>query len=252
MSPHAPAPEGFRPRPHRRRESLAGRLAFHGRMLVDFQVLTVYRHLRRVLPGWSGAVLDVGCGQSPYRFLLDATRTRYVGLDIVDAGAFDYANPDVTTFDGGVFPFADGTFDAVLCTEVLEHVYEHTRLVGEIHRVLKPGGEGFITVPWSARFHYIPHDYFRYTPTALVRIFGMFSAVSVEPRGTDVTAIANKLVVLWCRGLAPSSAWRWILAPLWLAAAPLVAAWIAIAHVGLAFGWGSADDPLGYTIRIRK
>jgi SAM-dependent methyltransferase len=221
-------------------------------MLVDFQVLTVYRHLRRVLPGWSGEVLDVGCGQSPYRFLLDATRTRYVGLDIADAGAFGYANPDVTTFDGGVFPFADGTFDAVLCTEVLEHVYEHGRLVREIHRVLKPGGEGFITVPWSARFHYIPHDYFRYTPTALGRIFGMFSAVSVEPRGTDVTAIANKLVVLWCRGLAPSSAWRWILAPLWLAAAPLVAAWIAIAHVGLAFGWGSADDPLGYTIRIRK
>lgn len=46
------------------------------------------------------------------------------------------------------FPFADDTFDVVLCMEVLEHLgYSPSHMLAEAHRVLKPGGLMFITVP---------------------------------------------------------------------------------------------------------
>ena len=43
-----------------------------------------------------GKVLDVGCGQSPYRFLLDKNTTEYFGIDIEQAIQFDYKNDDIT------------------------------------------------------------------------------------------------------------------------------------------------------------
>ena len=173
--------ESFRPVANTPPTTLAGKARFYGRMLVDLQVLTVYRDLRRHLPDFRGEVLDVGCGQSPYRFLLDAHATHYVGIDILDADRFDYVNDDIVPFDGEHIPFADAQFDAVVCTEVLEHVPHFQLLVNEIHRVLKDGGRAVFTVPWSARYHYVPYDYFRYTPSSLRSMFAQFDNVAITP-----------------------------------------------------------------------
>ena len=48
---------------------------------------------------------------------------------------------------GYALPFADNTFDAVICSEVLEHLHEYNDAVAEIRRVLKPGGKFAATVP---------------------------------------------------------------------------------------------------------
>lgn len=244
--------ESFRPVSNTRSDSVLGKLKFYGRMALDLQILTIFRDAQRFMPKLSGEVLDVGCGQSPYRFLLDRSKTNYHGIDIADAQKFDYSNPEITPFNGVDIPFGNNSFDAIVCTEVLEHVFHHARLVSEMHRVLKPGGTGLITVPWSARYHYIPYDYFRYTPSALRDIFGSFSSVEVTPRGNDIAVIANKLIVLWARNLLPSSGARLLLVPLWILGLPLLFLCVCVAHLSLALSFGSSDDPLGYTVEIKK
>jgi ubiquinone/menaquinone biosynthesis C-methylase UbiE len=244
--------ESFRPLPNTPPTTFARKLTFFARLMFDLQVSTVYRDLRRRLPGFRGDVLDVGCGLSPYRFLLDARTTQYVGVDILDAERFDYANPGIVSFDGEHIPFPDGRFDAVICTEVLEHVANYQQLVDEIHRVMKVGAEAIVTVPWSARFHYVPYDFFRYTPSSLSTIFAGFAESSITPRGTDISVIASKLAVLWFRNAFPKQKRKLAWVPLWVLVSPLFLVVMAVAHLCTWTGAGSSDDPLGYTIVATK
>ena len=55
----------------------------------------------------------------------------------------------------------------VLATETLEHVSRPVRFLAEARRCLSPGGRLMLTVPFAARWHYIPHDYWRFTPSGL-------------------------------------------------------------------------------------
>jgi SAM-dependent methyltransferase len=244
--------ERFRPVANTRPDRFLGKVIFFGRMLLDLQVLTVYRDLKRELPFMSGKILDVGCGDSPYRHLLVPAKTQYVGMDIVSAVNFDYTDDNIVHFNGEDIPFKDETFDAFMCTEVLEHVENFTRLISEIYRVLKHGGRGVITVPWSARYHYIPYDFYRFTPSSLSTIFAAFSGVEIAPRGSDISVIASKLVVLWARNLLPKSCWLWILVPFWVLLLPVPIIAVFFAHGSLFLGWGATEDPLGYTILVYK
>lgn len=244
--------EHFRPVKNTAPTSWLGRLIFFGRMLLDFQILTIFRDLKTSVPAFRGNVLDVGCGQSPYRFLLDERVTDYYGIDIVDADKFDYANKDIICFNGRHIPFENEKFDCILCTEVLEHVFDYQDLVNEMRRVLRSGGVGIITIPWSARQHYVPHDFFRYTRFSLEKIFAEFDQVEIRPRGTDVAVIANKLLVLWARNLLPHEKWKILFVPVWLIFSPIPIAAVLLAHLCILFELGGHDDPLGFTIAVRK
>ena len=244
--------EGFRPVNHTPPTSFTGKIKFYGRMLLDLQILTIYRDIKKIIPAFKGNVLDVGCGQSPYKFLLNSAETKYFGIDIVDAEKFDYNNSDITPFNGEDIPFENGKFDAVICTEVLEHVQNYQRLINEMYRVMKPGSTGIITIPWSARYHYIPYDFFRYTPTSLQTMFGKFSKGKIRARGTDISNITNKVIVLWFRNLLPSQLWKWIFVPVWIALSPILIIVVLLAHLSLILNFGSDEDPLGYTIIVKK
>lgn len=221
-------------------------------MLLDLQILTIYSDIKNELPKFNGKVLDIGCGQSPYRYLLNASATEYKGIDVVEASSFDYVNNDITLFDGEIIPFEDNTFDAIICTEVLEHVYNHQTLVDEMYRVSKPNAKAIITIPFSARYHYIPYDFFRYTPSALEKIFSKFSKVEITPRGTDVLSICAKIIVLFFRNIIPNSFIKVICLPFWILMLPVLGITVFIAHVSRLFNLGSNLDPLGYTIKITK
>jgi hypothetical protein len=121
-----------------------------------------------------------------------------------------------------------------------------------MYRTMKPGGQAIITIPWSARYHYIPWDFFRYTPSSLKTMFAAFSEVKIKNRGTDIPNIGNKVIVLWFRNLIPAQAWKWIFVPVWVALSPILALTVLIAHLALIFNLGSDDDPLGYTILVKK
>jgi len=244
--------EKFRPVSNTPPETFTGKIKFYGRMLLDLQILTIFRDVKKELPHFRGNVLDIGCGQSPYNFLLNESATTYYGIDIVDAEKFDYNNSKITPFNGEDIPFENEKFDAVICTEVMEHVANYQKLTDEMYRVLKPGARGIVTIPWSARYHYIPWDYFRYTPSSLKMIFSKFSSFEIKPRGTDIAAISSKVIVLFFRNLIPAHAWKWIFVPLWIALSPILAITVLIAHISLVLNLGAEEDPLGYTIIIKK
>jgi len=123
-TPHETAGEVLPSPPFNAPVGFVGWSIFVLRLILDARVGSVWRAARRELPGWRGLVVDVGCGDSPWKRLLHPDAS-YVGLDVPHAdSAFGYARGrgEQVTYDGVNFPFADARFSHVLCTEVLENV----------------------------------------------------------------------------------------------------------------------------------
>jgi SAM-dependent methyltransferase len=237
--------ENFRPIPNTGPGSgVRGGLVFLVRRLLDLQVGTVFSTCEPWLRSRQGTVLEVGCGDQPYRFAL-GRRATYVGLDLAMAvDAFDKHSPsDMAIYAGGSFPYQAKRFDSVFHTETLEHVKNPLEFLRECARVLRPGGEMCFTVPFQARFHYIPYDYWRFTPTSLRMLLGRagFQNIRIVERGTDIVVASNKVLGI-CFRLGINR--PWLFAPL----APVIGVSLAIAHIALGFGFGSPDDCLGYTV----
>jgi SAM-dependent methyltransferase len=161
--------------------------------------------VQRALPRVHGEVLDVGCGYMPYKRLVLATpsrATRYIGLDLPDT---NYPRPDLE-WDGVTIPLPDRSIDSVLLTEVLEHCPDAESVLREIHRVLRPGGFLFLTVPFIWPIHCVPYDEFRYTPYSLRRFLARagFPDAPVEATGGRHAMLAVVLG-LWVRRRALTS-----------------------------------------------
>src|SRR5882762_1874079 len=93
------------------------------------------------LPPEIHRLLDVGGRGKPYAcFFADRVAHHYV-LDIEPAPSVDVVG------DARRMPFSDASMDVVLITQVLEHIPEPVAVIGEIRRVLKPGGTLLLTVP---------------------------------------------------------------------------------------------------------
>lgn len=248
------AKEAFKPIPVRRGEGPMADIAYAARQWIDLQLLTCIRFLRPRMHQMEGRVLDVGCGEMPFRAYLPS-EVQYQGLDVAEAVSFGMRdNPDIVHFDGVNIPFPDQSWDGIICTEVLEHTENPEALISEMYRVLKPGGTILITVPFSARVHHAPHDYQRFTRFRLARMLSDFESYEVLERGNDLAVIANKLIVLNVRLLTAPRRINlfWALPVVLLLLGPLTALALLLAHLSMAVGLGSKDDPLGYGCIGRK
>lgn len=246
--------EGFKPIPVTSPANAP--LAFGLRCVVDLQLATIANNLRPALKGLTGAVLDVGAGQSPWRGWLPSTTT-YQGIDIGHAADFGMLTDvkDVIYYAGSMMPLADSTYDVVLCIEVLEHAQDPRLLLAEIMRVMSDNATLLLTVPWSTRRHHIPHDYLRFTREGLQFLLDEtgFESIEIVERGNDVAVIANKLTVLSLRLIVPKKWWHSLATwPLALVCGVLACIFIASAHVCIALNLGSKEDPLGYFVRAKK
>lgn len=116
--------------------------------------------VRRHAPELRGQLLDVGCGNQPYRELFSAEA--YTGLDI-DSEEARRRGVATHFYDGSHFPFETASFDSALCNQVLEHVFNPDDFLQEIARVLKPGAKLLLTMPFVWDEHEQPYDYARYS-----------------------------------------------------------------------------------------
>jgi hypothetical protein len=87
----------------------------------------------------------------------------------------------------------------------------------------------------------------------LANLFQNFS-IKIIPRGTDVTVIVSKIIVAYFRALTSfNNIFLWLIQLLLcLIFMPFLLVGIIIAHLSLIFDLGSRDDPLGYTLLLRK
>lgn len=235
-------PPAFR-QPRTRRD----RFLAAARRLLDLQAASVWRDLRTELASARGDVLDVGAGAQPYRGLLP-TGVRYRAIDSAAvAEDFGYRLPDTEYFEGDRWPVESSSVDLVLATETLEHVPEPAAFLAEARRALRPGGRIVLTVPFAARWHYIPHDYWRFTPSSLGKLLegAGFGEVVVHARGNELTVACYKLMALALPSLVPAEGGVALSRAMAMLALPLVALVALVAHASLR-GEGGVDC-LGWT-----
>lgn len=114
-----------------------------------------------------GRLLDLGCGDMPYRNVVIEQVSAYDGLDIE---ARTVGIKYVTSVSD-MSPVPDASYETVICTELLEHVENPRYVATEIARVLVPGGRLILTVPFLGRLHEEPRDFYRYTKYGLEDMF---------------------------------------------------------------------------------
>jgi len=142
--------------------------------------LELRRQFKRLKPG---IVLDVGSSYSPYKKYI--SHTKYLTLDIDEE-----TKPDICC-DLHKIEWQSNYFDTVIATEVLEHLYEPSRAINEIYRILKPGGICILSTRFIFHYHAIKTpDYYRFTWDSLNYLFGKFSKVEIYHHG-------NKIQALW-------------------------------------------------------
>jgi SAM-dependent methyltransferase len=163
-------------------------------------MITVELH-RLNLPAGS-RILDIGCGSGRHVAAAYALeRATVVGADpnINDlcqararlcfhdqCGAHGNGRWALTAADITRLPFDDGAFDLVICSEVLEHIPDHHRAMGEIIRVLKPGGPLVVSVPrrWPETLCWTLSRAYRHMPGGHVRIYNARQLTrQIEDRG---------------------------------------------------------------------
>jgi SAM-dependent methyltransferase len=103
--------------------------------------------------GKGDRILDLGCAEGPYAHLFTDGNESY-GFDgcskrllLNENNALDKGYTALIVGNGLKLPFADASFDIVICTEVIEHVTETRQLIKEINRVLKKEGKLILSTP---------------------------------------------------------------------------------------------------------
>ncbi len=148
-------------------------------------------------------VLDLGCGEG--RHVISA----YLEADVQSVGVdlslddlrttrekfLPFEEPQNSAKSFGLssanaleLPFADDTFDKVICSEVLEHIPDYQGALREIERVLKPGGLFCASVPrrWPEKICWALSDAYYKVPGGHVRIFrGRELRRDIEQLGFD-------------------------------------------------------------------
>jgi SAM-dependent methyltransferase len=152
-------------------------------------------------------VLDLGCGAGRHAFEAYRRGARVIAADLdpgelgpvggmlaamrAEGEAPPPAQAAAVAADATGLPFADGSFDAIIAAEILEHVPHDAAALAEIARVLRPGGTVAVTVPawlpericWalSREYHEVPGGHVRIFTRA--ELTAKLTAAGLEPTG---------------------------------------------------------------------
>jgi len=133
----------------------------------DVRVKWVRNALSKIPAG--SRLLDAGAGE--LRFKPDCGHLEYVAQDFgqyhgkgdegLQTGNWDNDRLDIVS-DITAIPVPDASFDAILCTEVLEHVPDAVAALSEFTRILRPGGFLLVTAPFASLTHFAPYHFCGY------------------------------------------------------------------------------------------
>jgi SAM-dependent methyltransferase len=174
------------------------------------------RFAAQVPPG--ATVLDAGAGDAPYRALFG--HCDYLTVDWPESQHALATQSDLIA-DLAHLPLEPATVDAVVCTEVLEHVFDAPRVLSELARVARPGAGFLFTVPFVMWLHEQPHDFARYTPFALHHMLGQagYMEIDIQPLSGGYS-VASEVVQHALRStILHGGGSRWALAVKWRAMA---------------------------------
>lgn len=114
----------------------------------------------------SDVVLDAGSGDKrPYREQFSHAKYESTDMEQLPDGTHAF----LCSLDK--IPRPDNTYNAIVCTQVLEHVEFPQQVINEFYRILKPEGKLFLTAPQGARVHGEPHHFFNFTEYGLASLF---------------------------------------------------------------------------------
>ena len=142
----------------------------------------------------SGTMLDVGCGEGRHIFgiMQNYPEMKCIGLDMDDDSlvkaeeGYEFfesiSNAGAEFLKGSAYslPFQNNSLDLIVCSEVLEHLHHYNDAVKEIHRVLKPGGKFYASVPasWPEKICWALSKDYQNQPGGHLRIFNQSKLVS--------------------------------------------------------------------------
>ena len=149
-------------------------------------------------------ILDAGAGEQPYKQY--CSHLEYVSQDFaqynprdlnsgLQMSHWDYGNLDIVS-DIATIPVDNDSFDAVLCTEVLEHVVNPIEAVKEFSRILKPEGYLIITTPFCSLTHFAPYHFYsgfsRFFYGKVLKEEG-FEKIEIVPNGNYFEYLAQEV-----------------------------------------------------------
>jgi len=151
---------------------------------------------KQFLRGYSNEtiILNIGSGSKSIR------------PDVIDVDMYPYSNVNFLS-DALAIPIRDNSVDAIVCESLIEHLKEPRRLVGEMHRILKPGGKIYIIAPFMLGFHSSPNDFYRWTDQGLMQLFGVFKDKRVSsfygPTSALTFLLGEWLAILFSFNIRP-------------------------------------------------
>jgi len=120
----------------------------------------------------------------------------------INVDLMPYPNVDVVARAEEV-PLASDSVDILISIAVVEHVQDPIAVIEEFRRVLKPGGRGYVYVPFMQGFHAAPHDYQRYTKAGLLlalKEFKILKTVNFGPTSGLIWVLGEWLAIVFCFG----------------------------------------------------
>lgn len=174
------------------------RTKFRGRNDLPGSFFGDPRTLETVTRLHNGLILDVGSG---WRFHYEP--------NVVHFDSVHFPTTDVVA-EGSVLPFADESFDAVFSFSVLEHVKDPMKVVTEMKRVLKKGGEIQVSAPHLIQYHGHPDHFFNPTFRGLQHLLGDDVEVELDETPQWGHPIWGLVEILreWSAALPPEAARR--------------------------------------------
>jgi len=159
------------------------------------------RPLFKLLEGNLGRTLDIG-GGSFYKNLSNSTWSNYFVLE-PDLDSLPKPNEldkiISISADAGKSPIKSHSFDTVIIIQVLQFIYEPTKVIAEANRILKKNGRIVIQVPQSGNLHRVPQHYYNFTRFWLERTFSEnnFKIIDYIPLGGAWRTIASRLFLMF-------------------------------------------------------